>query len=207
MEILRSHADTRSETYRENRAGFLEQIALLTEQLEQVRAGGGEKYVKRHEKRGKLFVRERFGAREDRSCLLRFHTQTAGSTLQSRQIDVNVVRTAMQALAAVLGGTQSLHTNGRDEDLTAGIAAEHRPVLNEHGGGAVACRSNGSCAAGQSAPNNHDVVRPQLADLPAHAAEFLAQLGDGGFLGRWSPIQVRGQDHRIATAVVATQVV
>ena len=54
MEILRSHADTRSETYRENRAGFLEQIALLNEQLELVRAGGGEKYVKRHEGRGKL---------------------------------------------------------------------------------------------------------------------------------------------------------
>jgi len=62
-------------------------------------------------------MRERFGAKDDRSCLLRFHTQTAGSTLQSRQIGVNVVRTAMQALAAVLGGTQSLHTNGMDEAL------------------------------------------------------------------------------------------
>ncbi len=62
-------------------------------------------------------MRERFRARRDDSLLLRFHTQTAGSTLQSRQIDNNVVRTAMQALAAVLGGTQSLHTNGRDEAL------------------------------------------------------------------------------------------
>ncbi len=60
----------------------------------------------------------RFGARKERSCQLRFHTQTAGSTLQSRQIDVNVVRTTLQALAAVLGGTQSLHTNGRDEALS-----------------------------------------------------------------------------------------
>jgi acetyl-CoA carboxylase carboxyltransferase component len=66
MEILRSHADTRSETYRENRAGFLEQIALLNEQLEQVRAGGGEKYVKRHEKRGKLMARERIELLLDR---------------------------------------------------------------------------------------------------------------------------------------------
>ena len=62
-------------------------------------------------------MRERFGAKRERSLLLRFHTQTAGSTLQSRQIDCNVVRTTLQALAAVLGGTQSLHTNGRDEAL------------------------------------------------------------------------------------------
>ncbi|MHC4338882.1 MAG: acyl-CoA mutase large subunit family protein [Planctomycetota bacterium] len=62
-------------------------------------------------------MKQRFGAKEERSMLLRFHTQTAGSTLQGRQIDVNVVRTAMQALAAVLGGTQSLHTNSRDEAL------------------------------------------------------------------------------------------
>ena len=62
-------------------------------------------------------MKERFGAKEERSLKLRFHTQTAGSTLQGRQIDVNVVRTTIQALAAVLGGTQSLHTNGRDEAL------------------------------------------------------------------------------------------
>jgi methylmalonyl-CoA mutase N-terminal domain/subunit len=74
-------------------------------------------------------MRDRFGAREDRSCLLRFHTQTAGSTLQSRQIDVNVVRTAMQALAAVLGGTQSLHTNGRDEALALPTEASARLAL------------------------------------------------------------------------------
>jgi methylmalonyl-CoA mutase N-terminal domain/subunit len=74
-------------------------------------------------------MRERFGAKDDRSCLLRFHTQTAGSTLQSRQIDVNVVRTTMQALAAVLGGTQSLHTNGRDEALALPTEASARLAL------------------------------------------------------------------------------
>jgi methylmalonyl-CoA mutase N-terminal domain/subunit len=62
-------------------------------------------------------MRERFGAKDPKSLMLRFHTQTAGSTLQARQIDVNVVRVTMQALSAVLGGTQSLHTNGRDEAL------------------------------------------------------------------------------------------
>ncbi|MEO8594245.1 MAG: methylmalonyl-CoA mutase family protein [Candidatus Solibacter sp.] len=62
-------------------------------------------------------MRDRFGARDPRSQMLRFHVQTAGSTLTAQQPDVNIVRTAMQALAAVLGGAQSLHTNSRDEAL------------------------------------------------------------------------------------------
>ena len=62
-------------------------------------------------------VKERFGAKDPRSCMLRFHTQTCGATLTAQQVDNNVVRVALQALAAVLGGTQSLHTNSRDEAL------------------------------------------------------------------------------------------
>src|SRR5881398_148875 len=62
-------------------------------------------------------MRERFHARNPRSQTLRFHTQTAGSTLTAQQPEVNVVRTTIQALAAVLGGTQSLHTNAMDEAL------------------------------------------------------------------------------------------
>jgi methylmalonyl-CoA mutase N-terminal domain/subunit len=62
-------------------------------------------------------MRDRFGARNPRSWMLRFHTQTAGSTLTAQQPENNIVRTAIQALAAVLGGTQSLHTNGYDEAL------------------------------------------------------------------------------------------
>lgn len=62
-------------------------------------------------------MKERFGARDPRSMMLRFHTQTAGSTLTAQQPEVNVVRTTIQALAAVLGGTQSLHTNSLDEAL------------------------------------------------------------------------------------------
>jgi len=61
--------------------------------------------------------RERFGAKNPKSWMLRFHTQTAGSTLTSQQPDNNVVRVTIQALAAVLGGTQSLHTNSKDEAL------------------------------------------------------------------------------------------
>jgi methylmalonyl-CoA mutase N-terminal domain/subunit len=62
-------------------------------------------------------MRDRFGAKDPRSLMLRFHVQTAGSTLTAQQPDVNIVRTALQALAAVLGGAQSLHTNSRDEAL------------------------------------------------------------------------------------------
>src|SRR5437762_3812575 len=62
-------------------------------------------------------MRERFHARDQRSLMMRFHTQTAGSTLTAQQPEVNIVRTAIQALAAVLGGTQSLHTNSFDEAL------------------------------------------------------------------------------------------
>ena len=62
-------------------------------------------------------MRDRFGATNPRAQQLRFHTQTAGSTLTAQQPDNNIVRVAMQALAAVMGGTQSLHCNGRDEAM------------------------------------------------------------------------------------------
>jgi methylmalonyl-CoA mutase N-terminal domain/subunit len=62
-------------------------------------------------------MRDRFGATHPRALQLRFHTQTAGSTLTAQQPDNNIVRVALQALAAVMGGTQSLHCNGRDEAL------------------------------------------------------------------------------------------
>ena len=62
-------------------------------------------------------TKERFGIQDPRGRVLRFHTQTAGSTLTAQQPDVNIIRVAIQALAAVLGGTQSLHTNGKDEAL------------------------------------------------------------------------------------------
>ena len=62
-------------------------------------------------------MRERFGAQDPESWRLRFHTQTGGSTLTAQQPDNNIIRVTLQALAAVLGGTQSLHTNGKDEAL------------------------------------------------------------------------------------------
>jgi methylmalonyl-CoA mutase, N-terminal domain len=68
-------------------------------------------------------MRERYGASSPRSWLMRFHTQTAGVSLTAQQPDVNIVRTALEALAAVLGGTQSLHTNSFDEALA--LPTEH----------------------------------------------------------------------------------
>ncbi|MEE8517750.1 MAG: methylmalonyl-CoA mutase family protein [Dehalococcoidia bacterium] len=85
-------------------------------------------------------MRDRFGAKDPRSWMLRFHTQTAGVTLQAQQPDVNVVRTTVQGLAAVLGGTQSLHVNAKDEALglptedSAQLALRTQQVLaNESG--------------------------------------------------------------------------
>jgi methylmalonyl-CoA mutase N-terminal domain/subunit len=74
-------------------------------------------------------MRERFHARDPRSMMLRFHTQTAGSTLTAQQPEVNVVRTTIQALAAVLGGTQSLHTNALDEALALPTESSARLAL------------------------------------------------------------------------------
>ncbi|MEA1972021.1 MAG: methylmalonyl-CoA mutase family protein [Candidatus Cloacimonadota bacterium] len=68
-------------------------------------------------------MKERFGAKKEKSMMLRFHTQTAGSTLTAQQADNNIMRVTIQTLAAVLGGTQSLHTNSRDEALA--LPTEH----------------------------------------------------------------------------------
>ncbi len=74
-------------------------------------------------------MRERFGAGDPRSCALRFHTQTAGSALTAQQAENNIVRVTLQALAAVLGGTQSLHTNSMDEALALPTESSARTAL------------------------------------------------------------------------------
>jgi methylmalonyl-CoA mutase N-terminal domain/subunit len=85
-------------------------------------------------------MRDRFGATNTRAQQLRFHTQTAGSTLTAQQPDNNIVRVALQALSAVLGGTQSLHCNGRDEALalpteeSARIALRTQQILAAESG-------------------------------------------------------------------------
>ena len=84
-------------------------------------------------------MRDRFGATNPRAQQLRFHTQTAGSTLTAQQPDNNIVRVALQALAAVLGGTQSLHCNGRDEALALPTEESARIALRTQQ--IIACES------------------------------------------------------------------
>ncbi|MDP4236963.1 MAG: methylmalonyl-CoA mutase family protein [Bacteroidota bacterium] len=74
-------------------------------------------------------MKERFGAKKPESLKLRFHTQTAGSTLTAQQIENNIVRTTIEAMSAVLGGTQSLHTNGKDEALALPTEESARTAL------------------------------------------------------------------------------
>src|SRR5213078_5095001 len=89
-------------------------------------------------------MRDRFGAQSARSMMVRFHTQTGGSTLTAQQQENNIVRVALQGFAAVCGGTQSLHTNGFDEALAlpteraAKIALRTQQILGYESGAADA---------------------------------------------------------------------
>ncbi|HEX6507191.1 MAG TPA: methylmalonyl-CoA mutase family protein, partial [Chloroflexota bacterium] len=122
-------------------------------------------------------MRDRFGAVNSRSLLLRFHTQTAGSTLTAQQPLNNVVRVALQALSAVLGGTQSLHTNGFDEALAlpteaaATLALRTQQIIaNESGVPEVADPLGGSY-----------LVERLTDEIASRAAELIGQIdGLGG---------------------------
>ncbi len=117
-------------------------------------------------------MKERFGARDPKSMMLRFHTQTSGATLTAQQPDVNVVRVALQAMAAVLGGTQSLHTNSRDEAL--GLPTEESARL--------ALRTQQVIAHETGIPNTVDPVGgsihiESLTDrIESEAAEYLSRI-------------------------------
>ena len=114
-------------------------------------------------------MRDRFGARDPRSLMLRFHVQTAGSTLTAQQPDVNIVRTALQAMAAVLGGAQSLHTNSRDEALalpteeSARLALRTQQIIAHESGRHQHGRSGGRQRVHRSA---HRFDRARRARLP-----------------------------------------
>jgi methylmalonyl-CoA mutase N-terminal domain/subunit len=124
-------------------------------------------------------MRDRFGATNPRAQQLRFHTQTAGSTLTAQQPDNNIVRVALQAMAAVLGGTQSLHCNGRDEAL--GLPTEEAARL--------ALRTQQIIASETGVANTVDPVAgsyviEQMTDALEAGAEALMQKidADGGTL-------------------------
>jgi methylmalonyl-CoA mutase N-terminal domain/subunit len=124
-------------------------------------------------------MRERFGARDPKSWMLRFHTQTAGSTLTAQQPEVNVIRTTVQALAAVLGGTQSLHTNAMDEALglptedAARIALRTQQVLAHESGVA----DTADPLAGSYA------IEHLTNEIERRAADYIAKIDEmGGML-------------------------
>ena len=127
------------------------------------------------------WMRERYGATAERSLQLRFHTQTAGVSLTAQQPEVNIVRTAIEALAGVLGGTQSLHTNSMDEALAlptekaARIALRTQQVIaNETNVANVADPLGGSWFVEALT----DEMERQAEELFAH----LDELGDGSML-------------------------
>ena len=122
------------------------------------------------------WMRERYGATDERSLRLRFHTQTAGVSLTAQQPEVNIVRTAIEALAGVLGGTQSLHTNSMDEvlalpsDKAARIALRTQQVIaHESRVANVADPLGGSW-----------YVEALTDDLERRAEEILAHLDEAG---------------------------
>jgi methylmalonyl-CoA mutase N-terminal domain/subunit len=130
-------------------------------------------------------ARDRFGARDPRSMAMRFHVQTGGSTLTAQQPETNVVRTTVQALAAILGGAQSLHTNASDEALglptpaTARVALRTQHVLYyESGVSAPVDPLGGSYYVESQTAEIEDRVHAELAEIDRRGGT-LAAIGDG----------------------------
>jgi methylmalonyl-CoA mutase N-terminal domain/subunit len=123
---------------------------------------------------------ERFGAEKPASKQLKFHTQTAGSTLTAQQIENNVVRVAYQALAAVLGGTQSLHTNGKDEALSLPTEQSVRTALRTQ---QILAHESGVADTADPLGGSF-YVESLTDDLEAEAMELIAKIDDRGGMRR-----------------------
>jgi methylmalonyl-CoA mutase N-terminal domain/subunit len=130
-------------------------------------------------------MRDRFGATHSRAMQMRFHTQTAGSTLAAQQADNNIVRVAIQALAAVLGGTQSLHANSRDEALalpteeSAKIALRTQQIIAAETGVANTADPAGGAWAIERRTNEIESEALELIDSMATAGGMLAAIERG----------------------------
>src|SRR5215207_3704036 len=124
-------------------------------------------------------MRERFHARDPKSLMLRFHTQTAGSTLTAQQPEINVVRTTIQALAAVLGGTQSLHTNAMDEALALPTEEAARVALRTQ---QVIAHESGVADTADPLAGAY-AVEHLTSEIERRAGDYLAKIDDlGGML-------------------------
>jgi methylmalonyl-CoA mutase N-terminal domain/subunit len=149
-------------------------------------------------------MREHFGAKNPRSWMLRFHAQTAGSTLTAQQPENNIVRTTLQALAAVLGGTQSLHTNGFDEALAlpteqaARIALRTQQILAHESGVAQTADPLGGSYYIESLTN----------EMERRAKEYMATIAGFDPAGRYGMLRAIEQGYvqrEIQTAAYAYQ--
>ena len=150
-------------------------------------------------------MREHFGAKNAKSWMLRFHTQTAGSTLTAQQPENNIVRTTLQALAAVMGGTQSLHTNGFDEALSlptenaARIALRTQQILAHESGVAQTADPLGGSY----------YVEALTDEIERRAGEYMATIGGfdttGGPYGMLRAIEQGYVQREIQNAAYAYQ--
>ncbi len=147
-------------------------------------------------------VKERFAARDPRSMMCRFHVQTAGSSLTAQSIDNNVVRTTVQALSAVLGGAQSLHTNSRDEALALPTAEAARLALRTQ---QILAHESGVTETPDPLAGSY-YVETLTNELEARARDLLAEIDalggtlaaiEGGFQQR----QIQEAAYRVQRAV------
>jgi methylmalonyl-CoA mutase N-terminal domain/subunit len=144
-------------------------------------------------------MRERFGAREPRSMMCRFHVQTAGSSLTAQSVDNNVVRTTVEALAAVLGGAQSLHANARDEALALPTEVAARLALRTQ---QIIAFESGVTATPDPLAGSYFVER--LTDqLEAAADDYLAEIDAMG--GALRAIEAGFQQRQIQEAAYRAQ--
>ncbi len=144
-------------------------------------------------------ARERYQVERDELCRLRFHTQTAGSTLTAQQPEVNVVRTTLEALAAVLGGTQSLHTNSKDEAL--GLPTEQAALLALRTQQVIAYES-GVCDTIDPLAGSY-MVESLTDQIEARARDYLERIESMG--GAVSAIERGFQKREIHEAAYAWQ--
>lgn len=143
-------------------------------------------------------MKERFGARDPRSMKLRFHAQTAGSTLTAQQPRVNVIRTAYQALAAVLGGAQSLHTNSLDEALA--LPGERAATLALRTQQVIALESGVTRTADPLGGSY--CIEGLTADLEEEALAYLKSIDDlGGMVAAIEQGFVQREIHNAAYAI------
>jgi methylmalonyl-CoA mutase, N-terminal domain len=144
-------------------------------------------------------VRDRFGAKNERSMMCRFHVQTAGSSLTAQSIDNNVVRTTIQALSAVLGGAQSLHTNARDEALALPTEESARLALRTQ---QILAHESGVTETPDPLAGSY-YIESLTSQLEAVAQEYLDEIDAAG--GTLAAIEAGFQQRQIQESAYRVQ--